>query len=525
MPGWTLLALTLAQTLAPPPAIPEPKTAIAGRVLDSNTGLGIPRANVSLKALDAKAGPAVWMRTSNTGDFSFDNLQPGLYTASAERSGYSGTVSTDLTIGTQRRIYVEKDQNVTDLVIRLAPHSVITGKVTDDSDDPVAFAAVHALRCTYTSYDPVCETASMGITNDLGEYRLAYLPPGRYLVRAENSAYRENLTPGNAVGKDADSQLVSTYFPQTADPIAASVIDLGAGKQVGGIEVRLQRATVHEVQGRTNPILSGVTVEFVSSWFGKAQNPYRQTAITDGEGRFTIKVPAGPYTVIAQSKETNQRTLEHRSRLRVRGDLENFVVPLTPLAGLQATVMWPESGPSPNLRIDLRPLPGQSLTTGASGTFDQLNSSMLENIAAGEYALRFSGLPTERYIKAVRVGGIDGQSVMVGTGSRVSIEVEVAEPAASLEGVAVDRFGKRMAATQVLIWKAGSGTARTVLADGAGEWRLGGLGPGDYRLLAVEMLDTDPDPAWLLRQEAIAEPVTLQEGTRAGRILLTRPAP
>jgi hypothetical protein len=524
MPGWTLFALTLAQTLAPPPPVPEPRTAISGRVLDSNTGLGIPRANVTLKALDAKAGPGIWMRTTDTGDFAFDNLQPGLYTASAERAGYSGTVSGDLSIGSQRRILLEKDQNVSGFLIRMAPHSVIAGKVIDDSEDPVAFAAVHALRCTMTTFDPVCETASIGITNDLGEFRLAYLPPGRYVVRAENSAYRENLTPANAVGSDAKSQLVSTYFPQTPDPTLATVLEIAPGKQIGGIEIRLERAVVHQIEGRVNPIRGQVALEFISPWFGKAQNPYRQSVVTDREGRFRVNLPAGPYLVTAQSKEDDV-TLEHRSRLRVRGDLDNFVVPLAPLAGAQATVKWPESGPSTNLRIDLRPLPGQSLASSPFGTFDRLNTARVENIAAGEYVVQISGLPEERYVKALRVGGQEARTATIGTGSRVSIEVEVGEPAASIEGITVDRLGKRTPAAQVLVWKAGVARPLVVLSDGAGDWRLAGLSPGDYRLLAVEMLETDPDPEWLLRQEPLAEPVTLREGTQTGRILLTRGAP
>ena len=524
MLGWTLFTLTIAQLLNPPAPLPEPKTAIAGRVLDANTGLGIPRANVTLKHLEAKPSPTIWMRTSPTGDFGFENLAPGLYVASAERNGYSGTVTSNLTVASERRVFLEKDQSVTDFLIRLAPHSVISGKVLDDADDPVAFAAVHALRCTMTAFDPVCETASIGITNDLGEYRLAFLPPGKYFVRAESSAFRDGLTPATAVGVDTGSQLVSTYFPQTPDPLTAIALDVAPGKQVGGIEIRLERAPVFQVRGRVNPVFSQVVVEFVSPWFGKAQNPYRQSVITDRLGQFSLKLPAGPYSVVALGKEDG-RPLEHRSRLRVKGDLDNFVVPLAPLAGMQASVVWPESGPSPNLRLDLRPLVGQSLTASPFGVFDRLNTSRIEEIAAGEYALRLTGLPADRYVKRLRVGGVEAQNAIIGTGSRVSVEIEVAEPAASLEGIAVDRLGKATPAAQVLIWRAGTGQARLVLADGHGEWRLGGLPPGDYRLLAVEMLETDPDPDWLLRQEPIAERVELKEGTRAGRLLLTRPAP
>ena len=170
----------------------------------------------------------------------------------------------------------------------------------------------------------------------------------------------------------------------------------------------------------------------------------------------------------------------------MRGDLENFLVPLAPLAGATATVLGTDPGGSPNLRLDLRPLPGQSLTAIPGGTFDQLNTWRLENIPAGEYALRFTGLPPDRYVKTVRVGGIEASTVAIGTGSRVSIEVEVAEPAASIEGITVDRTGKPTPAAQVLVWRAGISQPRMVLADGLGEWRLTGLSPGDYRILAVD---------------------------------------
>ncbi|MBY0503150.1 MAG: carboxypeptidase-like regulatory domain-containing protein [Bryobacteraceae bacterium] len=523
MLGWTLFSLTIAQSLTPPPPVPAPRTAIQGRVLDSNTGLGIPRANVTLKALDGKATPSLWMRTSNTGDFAFDNLAPGLYSASAERNGYSGTVSSNLNIGHERRIFLEKDQNVTGFLIRLAPHSVISGKVLDDNDDPVAFAAVHALRCIMTTFDPVCETASVGITNDLGEYRLAYLAPGKYLVRAESSAFREGLTPATAVGSDADSQVVSTYFPQTPDPALAIPLDVAPGKQVGGIEIRLERTPVFTVRGRVNPLSSQTVVEFTSSWFGKAQNPYRQSAITDREGRFALKLPAGPYLVTATAKNAD-RPLEHRSRLRVKGELDNFVVTLAPQAGAQGMVTWPESGPSANLRVDLRPLPGQLLTSSPTGTYDRLNSLRIENIPAGEYSVRISGLPPSRYLKRITVGGVESGTALIEPGSRVTIDVEVAEPAASLEGIAVNRLGQPTAAAQVLIWRPGT-APRLVLADGHGEWRLAGLPPGDYRALAVESLESDLDATWLLRQEPIAEKIELKEGNRAARLLLTQPAP
>ncbi len=523
MYAWTLLVLTLAQTLAPPPPVPEPKTAIAGRVLDTNTGLGIPRATVTLKQLDNNTGQASWMRTNETGDFAFEGLQPGLYLASAERNGYSATISSTSSMGTERRIFLEKDQNVRDFLIRLAPHAVIAGKVTDDADDPVAFAPVHAVRCTMTTYDPVCETVSVGITNDLGEYRLAFLPPGKYMVRAEGSAYREALTAGNAVGSDAASQLVSTYFPQTPDPQGATVLEVGAGKLVGGIEIRLQRVPVFEIRGRVNP-QGAATVEFVSAWFGKGQNPYRQGVVADREGRFMVKLPAGPYTVVALGQAGNFAT-EHRSRLRVRGDLDNFVVPMARLGGVQVAVTWPESGSSPNLRLDLRPLPGQGLKSSPFAAVDHLSTAQAENVPAGEYALRFTGLPRDRYVKSVRVGGVEATTATVNPGSRAMIEVEVGEPAASIEGVTVDRLGKRMAATQVLVWKVGSTQPRMVLTDGKGDWRLTGLAPGDYRLLAVESLETEPDPEWLRGQEGYSEAVTVREGERAGRILLTRPAP
>jgi energy-coupling factor transporter ATP-binding protein EcfA2 len=156
--------------------------------------------------------------------------------------------------------------------------------------------------------------------------------------------------------------------------------------------------------------------------------------------------------------------------------------------------------------------------TGKSTLFNRL-TGLRQHIA------NYPGITVEKKSGLLRAGGIETRTATIDTGGSVSVEVEVAEPAGSLEGIAVDRLGKPTPAAQVLIWRAGSGQARMVLADGLGEWRLAGLAPGDYRLLSVEMLETDADPAWLLRQESLAERVELREGARAGRLLLTRPAP
>src|SRR2546422_677499 len=81
-------------------------------------------------------------------------------------------------------------------------------------------------------------------TNDIGEYRIFGLPPGRYYISVSpRRSYAQNRF---GTGQQAEEEFVPTYYPGTTDPAAAAPLDIGPGVQFRGADVGLaKRRTVH----------------------------------------------------------------------------------------------------------------------------------------------------------------------------------------------------------------------------------------------------------------------------------------
>ncbi len=89
-------------------------------------------------------------------------------------------------------------------------------------------------------------------TNDLGEFRIFGLPPGEYLVAANVPRNGPPMAlfasaQTNAAGPRAGGVL--TYYPETADPLAAQPVTLAPGQIVTGINIRLLTAPSFRVSG------------------------------------------------------------------------------------------------------------------------------------------------------------------------------------------------------------------------------------------------------------------------------------
>ncbi len=74
-----------------------------------------------------------------------------------------------------------------DLTITMTPQGVIAGKIMDKDGDPVVSAQVQTTRYTYASGRKQLQATGGAQTNDLGEYRLINLAPGRYYICATDS--------------------------------------------------------------------------------------------------------------------------------------------------------------------------------------------------------------------------------------------------------------------------------------------------------------------------------------------------
>src|SRR5262249_53467291 len=85
---------------------------------------------------------------------------------------------------------VNPGQRLTDIVLQLMPAGTISGRVFDRDGEPMANVTVEALKYVYQEGQRVMNVVQTARTNDLGEYRLFWLPPGQYFVSATPSENR-----------------------------------------------------------------------------------------------------------------------------------------------------------------------------------------------------------------------------------------------------------------------------------------------------------------------------------------------
>jgi len=121
--------------------------------------------------------------TDDQGVFAFTGLPPGGYTVTADKATYMSASYPDrggsLRSSAGRPVMIQGDQTVDNVVVRLYHGGAISGRVVDAHGDPVEFAQVSAMTAS--------GTGRMGMrgamqTNDIGEFRIGRLTPGRYIL-------------------------------------------------------------------------------------------------------------------------------------------------------------------------------------------------------------------------------------------------------------------------------------------------------------------------------------------------------
>src|SRR5207237_6791208 len=93
------------------------------------------------------------------------------------------------------------DKKTADVAISMIPGGVISGKIRDAAGAPLSKIVVRALALNYQNGYPVVQAAASVKTDDNGDYRLFWLPPGSYYVGADPPASGNEvaLTGGAAV--------------------------------------------------------------------------------------------------------------------------------------------------------------------------------------------------------------------------------------------------------------------------------------------------------------------------------------
>lgn len=234
-------------------ATPEVGTArIRGRVVD-DSGQALRRVIVRTFPTQGGGGQGFGARlprmatTDAEGHYELSELPAGTYQVIAMKGAFvQQSYGQRSRNGPGRPIELADGQTVEKIDFVLARGGVIVGRVVDEFGEPMAEAAVQAMRFVPTSGSP--RLAPMGrnaTSDDLGQFRLYGLPPGEYIV----SAHTRNMMFGPEAPPAADnSGYAPTYSPGTTNAAEATRVQVQSGQEINA-DVQLTAARMLRVSG------------------------------------------------------------------------------------------------------------------------------------------------------------------------------------------------------------------------------------------------------------------------------------
>jgi protocatechuate 3,4-dioxygenase beta subunit len=505
---------------------------VSGIVVKLQGTVPLPSSTVRLQSVDDHTRTFSGVTDAN-GHFEVKGIDPGHYRLHVIRNGYVTQEYGQRTPNDPGAILsLRSGQDLKDLLFRMLPSAVISGRIQNENGEPVPWVRVSALRATYRQGKRSLSSEVTVVTNDLGEYRLFGLRPGRYFLSA---IYR----PGQkleSVEDDVDSEdagksgYLPTYYPGTSDPAKATALTINTGDEIPSMDLLLEPMTVYSVRGhvnilgaRRNP--NGVVLVLEARTAGLGWNmPPLRTVVDKPEGTFDIEnVLPGAYTLSAFLVDDGRRYQARQTVDVTSVDAEGLQ--LTPLPGMdvRGQVVW-DSKPSFDkdgvLTLTIRPV-DSAFQFGAVARAAPAGNFLLRDVFDGPYRLTTVGQSPDCYLKSVRYAGLEisDDEFNVVRGTQAILEVTIGSRGASVQGTVKDADGLPSSGVWVVLVPDGARRSefhlfKQTTTDQYGRYLIRGIAPGDYKLFSWEQVEANSweDPDFLKPFEEKGESVSLQDG-------------
>ena len=500
-----LLSSLIASSMIAQVSPATPGGTIAGHVVDALIGQPIKLALVQLRP-ETESARSSQSKTDENGKFSFDNIAPGRYRLSASKNGYlRQDYGAKLPNHPGTLLEIRQNEKLSDAALRLTAQAVVSGKVVDDSGEPVTNVNVQAMRKGFANGSPQLSIAKGALTNDLGEYRIFGLDSGRYYISAV--APDLSSTSGSAVerssGRDEEGY-VPVFYPGATDVAGATEVEVSGGQTYQGADFRLRRTRTVRIRGvvqNTVAVRPGrIMIRLMprnSGMFGIVAGKF--TSRLGSKGEFELaNVPPGSYVLSADCYEGSNRYSARRLLDVGSSAPEDIKLVIGPGADVAGQVQI-EANKSANLsaiRIKLTPsdsamFESKEAVVRADGSF------VVPHVPADTYTLEIRNFPDGVYLKSAKLGEQDvlksGLIVPEGAFSG-KIEVAGSENGGKIEGSVLTAEQKTATGASVVVLPDAEGNLRSdvlrrVNADQNGNFSLAGIAPGKYRAFALESVD------------------------------------
>jgi hypothetical protein len=531
----------------------QPPGAITGQVVSSTTGEPLRKVTLSLRP-QGRGGTPATATSDAAGNFKFATVDVGTYTLFGERPGFVRAAYGEDRVGGQpRTIEVTTGKTTGSIQLKLLPHSVIAGRVYDQDGDPVQSAQVQVMRYSYPGGKRTLNTVQQATTNDLGEFRVPGLAPGRYYVSAADRGLlslvqdfaqgRGKQGPGGGrsgilgqlgAQEPNPEAYVTTYYPRSIEPNGATPVDLVPGSEARGIDIGLLKARKYRVagiveglpaapaqqnnangkqKGKQGGPLGGVNLTLVPR-SASPQQPGIGNILGGGgnaqvnqDGTFEFRgVQPGAYYLMAQTRGGQQgQRLSARVPIDVSSsDLNNVGVRLTPPLTVTGKIAPQQADSSINytsMRLNFTSsAPQGGGGRGGQGRIDiAADGKFQTDLDADTYNVEVTGAPAGYYLKAVKVSGREAPDNVLDllvNGSQ--LDLVLANDAGTITGTVQRPNGDPVQNARVTVVPSNNSVRkdlyRSVNSGTDGTFTLAAMPPGSYKIYAWEEVETN---AWM----------------------------
>ena len=552
-----ILALPL-QSQAPPAGT----ASLKARVIAADTGTAVRRASVRVDGNSYS-----WIvTTDDEGRFVLADLPAGRYTVRVTTQGFLPWLFGREPAGSMSRvepIEIREGQILDRGDLRLPRGSVIAGRIVDEFGEPVIGIDVRALRLNYLAPgEPRLDYVRHGITNDLGEYRIFGLAPGRYFVgiglSTQEAAQRTDQGSPTLTVVASRQGVAPRFYPGTAVATEATPVVIEPGGTAANIDIQQRSVPLATVSGTvTNSRGAPATDSIVML------NPARADRVLftlvafiepqrDGGFRF-VNIPPGDYRLDVVPKARLEAIGQTGPTAVPRNEREEIAsVPIV-VSGqdVDGVAVRTARGFSVEGRVRLEggavlPPKSKIMVTGhaatrrqgmsgaffgASGLVQPDGRFILTGVAS-RLIFGISSIPQDWALKSITLNGVDVTDVGLDVQNDVrSIEILLTPTPSHVTATVTDASG---AAVQnyaaVVVFSSDNARWTTLLTryvrssrPSGGTVTIAGLPAGDYFAAAVDILEPDwASPAQLDALRRTATAFTLADGERKALTLVRR---
>ncbi|MFY9530863.1 MAG: carboxypeptidase-like regulatory domain-containing protein [Candidatus Acidiferrales bacterium] len=489
---------------------------IAGQVVKSGTKEPLKKAHVYLqKEDDQNSGYSAI--TDAAGHFVIQKIESGRYELRVERTGYVLESNGQHSPNSQAAILaLDPGRKIQDLLFRMAPWAIISGRVTDEDGEPVPNVEVQAMRTSVRQGKRTLASAGGVNTNDLGEFRIYGLAKGHYFIRAQiGGRWKASLSYSNSgdTGSGPETGYAPIFYPGTPDEARAAAIDVMPGQEVPSVDLTLIPIRTFRIRGHVLDAVLGqpakdcgvALMRHDPNPFGYSFGAQKETSCTKGAFELSDVVP-GSYYLIAMSMSAKKTYTARVAVEVVNTNVDDLTLTFVPGIDLTGRILVEGHEPMDVSELQVVLYDPEQYFSGAGSEDVKADGTFIaQNVAEGNYQVHVAGergdFPPDFYFKSARANGEEvlEKGLTIGQGgSRGPLVIVLSSAGARVEGSVTDENDSLSVGAVVALVPEGERRKqfrfyKDTTTDQYGKFILRGIAPGEYKLFSWKGVE---DNAW-----------------------------